>query len=68
MEYKSPAHKILKVLKDGRDLWKEKTLLAKYNNKKLKQKLKYAENKIHELSVELEKHKNEKKICKPTKV
>jgi hypothetical protein len=65
-EYKSPAHKILKVLKDGRDQWKEKTLLAKYENKKLKQQLKYAQNRIGELSTELEQLVKEKKIRKST--
>jgi hypothetical protein len=65
-EYKSPAHKILKVLKDGRDQWKEKTLLAKYENKKLKQQLKYAQNRIGELSTELEQLVKEKKILKST--
>ena len=65
-EYKSPAHKILKVLKDGRDQWKEKTLLAKYENKKLKQQLKYAQNRIGELSTELEQLVKEKKIRKFT--
>lgn len=65
-EYKSPAHKILKVLKDGRDQWKEKTLLSKYENKKLKQQLKYAQNKIDELSAKLEKHTKKKKIRNPT--
>lgn len=65
-EYKSPAHKILKVLRDGRDQWKEKTLLAKYENKKLKQQLKYAQNRIGELSAEVEQLAKEKKIRKPT--
>jgi hypothetical protein len=67
-KYKSPAHKILKVLKDGRDQWKEKTLLAKYENKKLKQQLKYAQNRIDELSMELEKRTKEKKIHKSTRI
>ena len=65
-EYKSPAHKILKVLRDGRDQWKEKTLLAKYENKKLKQQLKYAQNKIDELSAKLERRTKEKKTRKST--
>lgn len=66
MEYKSPIHKILKVLKKGRDEWKEKTLLAKYENKKLKQQLKYTQRKVDELSAELEKLAKEKKIRKST--
>jgi hypothetical protein len=64
-EYKSPAHKILKVLKVGRDQWKEKTVLAKYENKKLKRQLKYAQNRIDKLSTELDKCTKEKKSANP---
>lgn len=67
-EYKSPVHKILQVLRDGRDQWKEKTLFAKYEIKKLKQQLKYAQHKIDELSAKLEKQTKEKKIRKSTRV
>jgi hypothetical protein len=67
-EYKSPVHKILKVLKDGRDQWKEKTLFAKYEIKKLKQQLKYTQNRVDELSAKLEKYTKEKKIHKSTRI
>ena len=63
IEYKSPKHKIISVLRDGRDKWKEKTVTTKYELKKLKQQLKHAPSKIDQLKSELKQAKeNQKKI------
>ena len=63
-EYKSPIKKILKVLEEGRDRWKEKTLESKFKIKVQKSRITFLEDSKGKLKQENKALKDAKQKLK----
>ena len=67
-KYKSPRRKLVKIFEEGRNKWKEKCQVAKYNLKLLSNKVRYLEKRKTELTKRVKELEKELKEYRKKKV